>query len=102
MQYETIDDELFSWLMNSFLPYLDSWKYSIESWSGGQFSPSQKSDEAVQITIFSIIDLIKYLLSNDVSYVLTERFCQDPLFWTTTCNGKKERQSKCTYFWLSR
>ena len=27
-QYETIDDERFSWLMNSFLPYLDSWKYS--------------------------------------------------------------------------
>ena len=42
-QYETIDDERFSWLMNSFLPYLDSWKYSIESRSDGQFSPSQKS-----------------------------------------------------------
>ena len=73
--------------MNSFLPYLDSWKYSIESRSDGQFSPSQKSkmyiswqtDEAVRITTFSIIDLIKYLLSNGVSYVLTERFYQDPL-----------------------
>ena len=82
-QYETIDDERFSWLMNSFLPYLDSWIYSIESRSDGQFSPSQKSkmyiswqtDEAVRITIFSIIDLIKYLLSNGVSYVFT----QDPL-----------------------
>ena len=36
-------------------------------------------NEAVQITTFSIIDLIKYLLSNSVSYVLTKRFCQDPL-----------------------
>ena len=40
---------------------------------------SWQTDEAVRITIFSIIDLIKYLLSNGVSYVLTERFCQDPL-----------------------
>ena len=72
--------------MNSFLPYLDSWKYYIESRSDGQFPPSQKSKmyiswqtEAVPITTFLIINLIKYLLSNGVSYVLTDRFCQDPL-----------------------
>ena len=35
--------------------------------------------EGIKITVHSTIELIKYLLSQNVSYVITERFCQDPL-----------------------
>ena len=31
------------------------------------------------ITVYSAVELVKYLLSRGVPYVITERFCQDPL-----------------------
>ena len=40
---------------------------------------SWQAHEALIITTNSSIDLIKYLLDHQVKYVLTERFCQDPL-----------------------
>ena len=40
---------------------------------------SWQTYEGIQITVHSSIELIKYLLSQGVPYVLTERFCQDPL-----------------------
>jgi len=84
--YTSVDDERFSWLINNFLQYFSRWKQSIEN-RPGQFTPLDKSKmfiswqthEALQITCFSIIDLIKFLLNNNVQYVFTERFCQDPL-----------------------
>ena len=35
--------------------------------------------EGFKITINSIIEAVQFLLQHEVSYVLTERFCQDPL-----------------------
>ena len=35
--------------------------------------------EAILITTHSSIELVKFLLQNNVKYVLTERFCQHPL-----------------------
>ena len=40
---------------------------------------SWQTYEGVKITVHSIIDVVKYLLSKGVPYVLTERFWQDPL-----------------------
>ena len=40
---------------------------------------SWQTYEGIKITVHSTIELIKYLLSQNVSYVFTERFCQDPL-----------------------
>jgi len=79
-------DKFFDWLINNFLQYFSRWKQSIEN-RPGQFTPLDKSKmfiswqrhESLQITCFSIIDLIKFLLNNIVQYVFTERFCQDPL-----------------------
>ena len=77
----------FQWLMETFLPYFTDWKNSIKSRPGGPFTNTEKSrmfvswqtHEAVIIATHSSIDLIKYLLNHQVKYVLTERFCQDPL-----------------------
>ena len=35
--------------------------------------------EGIKITVYSAVELVNYLLSPGVPYVLTERFCQDPL-----------------------
>ena len=40
---------------------------------------SWQTFESLQITCHSTVELIKYLLSNNVKYVLSERFSQDPL-----------------------
>ena len=40
---------------------------------------SWQSYEGIQITVHSSIELIKFLLNNNVPYILSERFCQDPL-----------------------
>ena len=84
--YTSVDDERFVWLTNTFLPYFDKWKASINNRSGN-FTQNEKSQmfiswqtfEALQITTYSVIDLVKYLLSKNVQYVFTEHFCQDPL-----------------------
>ena len=40
---------------------------------------SSQTYEGVKITVHSVIELVKFLIIHKVSYVLTERFCQDPL-----------------------
>lgn len=85
--YSSVHDERFQWLSDTFLPFFTNWKNSIQSRPGGPFSKTDKArmfiswqtHEALIITTYSSIDLIKYLLNHQVRYVLTERFCQDPL-----------------------
>ena len=69
-----------------FLPYFTNWKESIESRPGiyttndkARMFLSWQTYEAILITTHSSIELVKFLLQNNVKYVLTERFCQDPL-----------------------
>ena len=40
---------------------------------------SWQTFEGLKITVHSIIEAVKFLLQHHVKYVLTERFCQDPL-----------------------
>ena len=40
---------------------------------------SLQTYEGFKITVNSIIEAVQFLLQHEVSYVLTERFCQDPL-----------------------
>lgn len=79
-------DERFTWLKETFLKYFSDWQESIEA-RMGNFSQGDKNNmfiswqtyEGIKITTQSVIELTKYLIQNGVSYVLTERFCQDPL-----------------------
>lgn len=84
--YSSVNDERFDWLRDTFLKYFEDWKYSIENRQGNFTANAQskmflswQTFEGLQITTFSIIECIRYLLSIGVSYVLTERFCQDDL-----------------------
>ena len=40
---------------------------------------SQETYKGIKITVNSMIELTKFLIVHKVSYVLTERLCQDPL-----------------------
>ena len=40
---------------------------------------SSQTYEGIKITVNSIIEATQFLLQHQVKYVLTERFCQDPL-----------------------
>ena len=84
--YESQDDERFIWLIDTFLKYFSDWKESIAT-RPGQFTKNAKANmfiswqtyNSIKITVHSSIELIKYLLSQNIPYVMTERFCQDPL-----------------------
>ena len=84
--FTSIEDYRFDWLKNEFLPYFSNWLQSVNS-RPGTFTQSSRSKmfispqtyEGIKITVHSVIELINFLLSSGVSYVLTERFCQDPL-----------------------
>ena len=84
--YESENDERFTWLIDTFLKYFADWKLAIDA-RPGNFTVNAQSNmfiswqtyEGVKITVHSAIELTKYLLQQNVPYVLTERFCQDPL-----------------------
>ncbi len=86
MPYTSTGDERFGWLNNTFLQYFKDWLSSIER-KPGKYSKGDKANmfisyqtyEGLQITVKSVTELTKYLLSHGIQYILTERFCQDPL-----------------------
>ena len=84
--FKHVNDERFTWLKDEFLVYFEQWLLSIKT-RPGNFSQkernnmfiSQQSYEGILITVNSLIEVIQFLLNNNVPYVLTERFSQDPL-----------------------
>lgn len=85
-EFTSENDLRLYWLTNVFLKYFEDWLQSIEN-RPGNFTANAKNNmflspqtyEGIKITVYSTVELIKYLLSNGVPYVLTERLCQDPL-----------------------
>ena len=84
--FTSISDPRFSCLRNVFLQYFEDWFTSIQQ-RDGNFSKkeknkmfvSQQTYEGLKISVNSIIEAVQFLLQHQVKYVLTERFCQDPL-----------------------
>ena len=74
------------WFRNFFLKYFQDWLNSFQQCQGNVkeevrqkiFISSEKYEE-LKIIIDSIIEATQFLLQNQVRYVLTECFCQDPL-----------------------
>nr|XP_047126212.1 uncharacterized protein LOC124807816 [Hydra vulgaris]XP_047126213.1 uncharacterized protein LOC124807816 [Hydra vulgaris]XP_047126214.1 uncharacterized protein LOC124807816 [Hydra vulgaris]XP_047126215.1 uncharacterized protein LOC124807816 [Hydra vulgaris]XP_047126216.1 uncharacterized protein LOC124807816 [Hydra vulgaris]XP_047126217.1 uncharacterized protein LOC124807816 [Hydra vulgaris]XP_047126218.1 uncharacterized protein LOC124807816 [Hydra vulgaris]XP_047126219.1 uncharacterized p len=84
--FSSLDDNRLNWLKAEFLPYFEKWLSSINTRQGkftlndkGKMFISWQTYEGIKITVNSAVELITFLLSNGVSYVLTERFCQDSL-----------------------
>ena len=75
----------FEFLMK-FLEYLKSWKTSIQNRPGNytqndraRMFLSWQTHEGFEITVHSTIECTKFLLQEGMEFVLTERFCQDPM-----------------------
>ena len=84
--FSSVDDPRFSWLRNVFLQYFEDWLTSIEQREGNftkkdknRMFISRETHEGLKITVNSIIEATQFLLQHEVKYVITERFCQDPL-----------------------
>ena len=84
--FRSLDDNRLNWLKTEFLPYFEKWLSSINTRPGNntlndrsKMFISWQTYEGIKITVNSAVELITFLLSKGVSYVLTERFCQDPL-----------------------
>ena len=86
MPYTTPEDYRFTWLKDTFLSYLETWKESTLN-RDGDFSAdarqkmflSAQTYEGLKIAVYSHIEVVKFLLSVGFQYVLTERFMQDVL-----------------------
>ena len=84
--FTSVNDPRFSWHRNVFLKYFQDWLNSVEQRQVNftkdarqkMFISSQTYEE-LKITVNSIIEATQFLLQHQVKYVMTERFCQDPL-----------------------
>ena len=86
--FDEINDIHFDWLKKVFLPYFENWKHSIDQSSEGrEFSDIEKAKiflpietyESLKMTSYAVIECVNFLLGEGMEYVLTERFCQDPV-----------------------
>ncbi|XP_044170181.1 uncharacterized protein LOC122954236 [Acropora millepora] len=84
--YTSTEDPRFAWLEGEFLQYLNDWKQSTLDRPGNYTANARsrmflswKTYERFQITTYSVIEATKFLLQEGMEYVLTERFCQDPV-----------------------
>ena len=85
--FTLVNDPRFLWLRNVFLQYFKDWQQSIDQCPGNFDQSARKSMfiswqtyEGLKITVNSIIECLQFLRrNNDNTYILTERFCQDPL-----------------------
>ncbi|XP_065649371.1 uncharacterized protein LOC136078177 [Hydra vulgaris] len=90
-KYTDQNDLRFNFLLNDFLDYFKDWKRSInervDNTSSCQYSYeakakmfiSHQTHEGLIMTCNSIVEVTRFLLAEGMSYVLTNRFCQDPL-----------------------
>ena len=82
--YESTEDERLIWMKDTFLKFLEDWKSSIQA-REGPFTAAEREKmflsnqtyEGFKISANSHVEVIKFLLSEGFSYVLTERFMQD-------------------------
>lgn len=72
--------------MSDFLRYLKDWKESADTRPGGytlnaraRMFLSWQTYEGYRLTIHAVTEATKFLLEEGMEFVLTERFCQDPV-----------------------
>ena len=82
----SVNDWRFSWLRNVFLKSFQNWLNSVQQRQRNfskdadqQMFMSWQTYEGLKISVNSIIEATQFPLWHHVKYVLTERFCKDPL-----------------------
>ncbi|XP_065662263.1 uncharacterized protein LOC124811383 isoform X2 [Hydra vulgaris] len=84
-RYKAIDDVRFDWLQNTFLTFINNWEEQCQNIPDlsqaekNRFCLSKQTLEGLRITVNSFTTLGKFLLVEGAEYILSEKFCQDPL-----------------------
>ena len=103
--FSSTDDPRLSWLKNQFLKYFEDWLGSLEERTGAytkfeeqKMFISSQTCKGLKITVHSVIELVKFLIIDKVLYVLTERFCQDPLenYFGNQCSSGAQKDDPST------
>ena len=102
--YSSINDERFDWLENVFLKYFQDWLIWIHK-THSKMTPENRARmfiswqtyEGIQVSVKSLIHCVKFLLNSGVSYVLTEKFCQDDLenYFGTSRSSRRRKRRLC-------
>ena len=82
----TADDPRLDYLLQKFLGYFEEWKQSVAN-RPGNFTKGDRSAmqlsyqtlEGIEMTVRSVVECVRYCLSEGMSFVLTNRFNQDPI-----------------------
>lgn len=80
------NDDMLRWLTENFIGYIDEWTVEVNAREG----PYTKKDRAgmllshqtitgLKMSVSSITECVKYMLSKGAKFVLTHTFNQDPL-----------------------
>jgi hypothetical protein len=82
--YTSVDDERFAFF-SDVLSWLIEWRQAIQNRAGfsqaekNRMFLSQQTFKGLCMTLRAFPELCRYLIQNGVEYVLSNRFCQDPL-----------------------
>lgn len=98
LPFKDLDDERFTFLKD-FLDFLFSWKSAVLN-RPGNFTPAERAKmflspqtfKGLCMTIKSFLEVGRFLLENGVKFLLTNKFCQDPLekhFGRQRCFGRR-------------
>lgn len=85
LPYRDANDVRFHFLQHTFLKYISDWKTSVDARPGFRKAEKQKmfltpqTYKGLVMTIHAFVEATKFLLANGVSFVLSNKFCQDPL-----------------------
>ncbi|XP_055955159.1 uncharacterized protein LOC126812587 [Patella vulgata] len=77
MPYTSVDDPRFQFLTEDFLGYLRDLKDQVDNRQG--FSKTEKSKMFLSYQSKAVVEATKYLIQHGVKFVLTNKFCQDPV-----------------------
>ena len=84
-EYRCPDDARLTYLTDEFLGYFAEWEASVsarEGFSKGEKARMMLSHQTItglQISVHSIVELVRFLLAQGAPFVLTHNFNQDPL-----------------------
>ncbi|KAK6168333.1 hypothetical protein SNE40_020890 [Patella caerulea] len=85
MPYTSVDDPRFQFLTEDFLGYIRDWKDQVDNRQGFNKTETSKMFLSYQtykglvITTKAVVEATKYLIQHGVNFVLTNKFCQDPV-----------------------
>lgn len=108
--FESKDDPRLEWLKTEFLAYFEKWRDSVQHREGSTQKEKEKmfisaqTYEVLQITVNSIIEIVRFCLDSGFDFVLTQVHAGrlGTVLRSASLNGKPVRKSELVQIWLRR